>query len=72
MADNLTLYPRHIVGIIQRVLLETNAYLGQPADHVDPEYVMDRLKEAAHFTAQLPAQRQADTRADTKAEARAN
>ncbi len=72
MADNLTLYPRHIVGIIQRILLEANAYLGQPADHVDPEYVMERLKEAAHFTAQLPTQRPADARDDSKAEARAN
>lgn len=77
MADNpqpLTLTTSNIVGIIQRILLETHTYLSQPAHMVDPNYVFDRLQEAAKFNSNLPGppQQMAANGADDRSEARAN
>ncbi len=45
----------NVLGIVQRVLAEVNAYLSQDPRAVDRNVVMGRLEEAAQWVAQLPS-----------------
>lgn len=53
--DNaITLMPRDIVGIIQRHLLELNAYCSQNADVVDPMVIHANLERTWQIASRLP------------------
>lgn len=65
MADNddtpnqsVNLTPGNILGIIQRILAETNAYCMQAPQFVNPAVCMDRLHEAAMWVQRLPVAQQ--------------
>jgi len=52
--DIRMIFPMEVCGIIQRSLAELNAYLGQPANTVDPLQIMARLERMGHWAATLP------------------
>lgn len=58
-----------VLGIIQRQLLELNAYVSQAPQHVDPKVIMHYLERAAVFADKLEQNRPAPT---AQPEARAN
>jgi hypothetical protein len=46
--------PMEVLGIIQRSLAELNAYLGMPANQVDPAIILARLERMGHWAMTLP------------------
>ena len=71
-SEPINLNPRHIVGIVQRILTEVHAYCSQPAHLVDPNAVLMGLEEAAQFISKLPAPQMAANGSDKRTEARTN
>ncbi len=59
----------HILGIIQRNLMELHAYCGQQPQAVDPQVLMAALEETASFVGRLiqPTSEPQFTRPDDEA-----
>lgn len=53
--DKILLTPSNIVGIMQRSLLELNAYLGQAPQNIDLNAVMNALNDIATWVNRMPA-----------------
>ena len=69
--DRIDLTQNDIQGIIQRQLMELNAYLSQGPAHVNRDVCMMYLERAAQFAQRLPSQHMTASDA-VKSEARKN
>ena len=70
MSEPLNLNTNDILGIIQRQLMELNAYVSQPPQNVDPQVVFYYLERAASFAQRIPGM--VSSTADEGTEARKN
>jgi hypothetical protein len=70
--NTLDLVPGDIIGAVQRMCHELNAYLSQHAAKVDPNVCMAYLERMAQFTRTLPVQHVANGAGGEAPEARVN
>lgn len=57
---SISLIPSDIVGAIERMGKELNAYTNQHVSRIDPAIIMAYLERMAHFAQALPKQQAAD------------